>query len=449
MISFSSITDKPKTNLDDVSDWYINNTIIKDPVRSIMTRRIIKVGDNNDLLEAEDDSTDRNDAILQFSRNVNPMVSVQYNNVGAGFGRSNTEAFLPYRIMKDGAFRPPIVDQRDLIPLSRQPRNTTSINTSAEFIDYSKTIRPSEDALKHREVLNTLRTIPMCSSKGYNLKTGMDQPYDVMYHIDDKPQRIKQAQFGGTGEFGAFSGADTGEGPNGYPGDNIGRDVIDGVTSSFPLHTPHSSHTQRPFQYYGQSYVNRYGMGDVSVEGFVPPSSLRTDASIHGTRHISTFRDEMSGMLEGSSGRVPIAKNDSAWRQHPQTQFKDPKNLQVVSNSSANVTKDNINRADRERHRNLPSYSVTTPKTFKGLHINYLNGLQEEERICTRGMIDPKRQRETYSYGNYGQGGGGGVKPMTINMSEDDSMGSGGVWSGQSSLSFGTKTIRNTRNTKN
>ncbi len=42
MISFSSITDSPKLNLDDVSDWYITNTIIKDPPKGITTRRIIK-----------------------------------------------------------------------------------------------------------------------------------------------------------------------------------------------------------------------------------------------------------------------------------------------------------------------------------------------------------------------------------------------------------------------
>ncbi len=77
-----------------------------------------------------------------------PMVSVQYNNTGLGFGRSSNEAFLPYRIIKDGAFRPPIVDLRDLMPLSRQPRNTTSINTSAEFIDFSKASNQSENALK-------------------------------------------------------------------------------------------------------------------------------------------------------------------------------------------------------------------------------------------------------------------------------------------------------------
>lgn len=193
MISFSAITDKPKTNPLDISDWYITNSILKDPPKGIYTKRIYKVGENNELLQATADSCDRNDAIMQFARNTNPMVSVQYNNVGEGFGRGgNNEAFLPYRIMKDGAFRPPIIDQRDLLPLSRLPRYVTSANTSKECIDYSKGIRPSEDALKRNEVLNSVNVIPMCTNKCRDTKTGIDQPYDITYHIDNKPQRIKQ-----------------------------------------------------------------------------------------------------------------------------------------------------------------------------------------------------------------------------------------------------------------
>lgn len=410
MISFSSITDRPKTNLDDVSDWYITNTIIKDPVKGITTRRIIKVGENNDLLDAEDESTDRNDAILQFSRNVNPMVSVQYNNTGGGFGRSgrgrDAQAFLPYRVMKDGAFRPPIVDQRDLMPLSRQPRNTTSINTAAEFIDYSKGIKPSEDALKRTEVLNTLRTVPMCSNRGYNFKTGMDEPYDVVYHIDNKAQRIKQAMYGNSGNV--FYG----ETPDGYSGDNIGKDIIDGVTATY----------RNPF---------------VSVEGFVPPPNSFPSSNRNGK--ITTFRDEINGMLEGSSGRTPMARIDPSWYQHPNMQFKDVKNLNVVTNANGDVTRDNVNRTEREQERNMPLCSVAAPKSYRGLtHFNYVNG--KEEHVTTTGLVDPKKQRQTYGFGNDGQGGGG-TKPMTIQRS----MNNKGLFTekdAQLNSSFGTKTVK-------
>lgn len=339
MISFSSITDRPKANLDDVSEWYITNTIIKDPPKGITTRRIVKVGENNDLLEAEDDSTDRNDAITQFARGVNPMVAVEYNNnntmrTGNGFG--NREAFLPYRIMKDGAFRPPIIDIRDLTPLSRQPRNTTSINTSAEFIDFSKSIRPSEEAIRHKEVLNTLPVTSMCSNRGYNLKTGVDQPYDVMYYIEEKPQRIKQ-----------------GVSKQGTSIDNIGKNIVDGVAVD------------------------------------------------------SLFRNSINGVLEGSSGKTQITKNDRSWFQNNQ-KMKELSNLTVATNGKGNE-KDNLNRAIREVALKTPSYSVTTPRTLFGYH----NGKLEEFN-SSQAMIDPRRQRKTYGFGNEGQGGGGGIKPLSV-----------------------------------
>ena len=51
-----------------------------------------------------------------YARGVNPMVSVSYQNYGSGAGSVK----LPYRIMKDGAFRPPIKTIEELLPLSRQ-----------------------------------------------------------------------------------------------------------------------------------------------------------------------------------------------------------------------------------------------------------------------------------------------------------------------------------------
>ncbi len=66
---------------------------------------------------------------------------------------------------------------------------------------------------------------------------------------------------------------------------------------------------------------------------------------------------------------------------------------------------------------------LNTHKIYKGLHVNYLNG--QEDRTCTTGMINPKKQRQTYSYGNNGQGGGGGNKPITIKIREQNNLGYG------------------------
>ncbi|CCV02411.1 hypothetical protein IIV31_039R [Armadillidium vulgare iridescent virus] len=350
MISFSSITDRPKGNLDDVSDWYITNTIIKDPPKGITTRRIIKVGENNDILDAEDESTSRNDAIRQFATNVNPMVAVDYNNSGPTNGgiQSGTQAFLPYRIIKDGAFRPPILYQQDTLPLSRLPRNTTSVNTSAEWIDFSKWERPTADAVKYKEVLNTIRTTPMCSNKGYNFKTGTDQPYDIVYHIENKPQRIKQI-YAGEEEpgFGVL--------------DNIGKNVVDGVT----------------------------------VEGFTPPQQIR-----YG-------RDGEDGLIEGSSGRTPMPKIDSSWYQHPNITFKDPMNLHIATNANG-IQKDNLNRSDVRTERNLPLCSfnpVKQPSFPKHLKIHF-----NDSENSNKGIKDQRFQRETFSFQN------AGARPMTVQL---------------------------------
>ncbi len=32
----------------------------------------------------------------------------------------------------------------------------------------------------------------MCSNKGYNFKTGIDQPYDVVYHIEDNLKELNK-----------------------------------------------------------------------------------------------------------------------------------------------------------------------------------------------------------------------------------------------------------------
>lgn len=186
MISFSSITDCPKTDYDDVSDWYITNTIIKDPPKGIHTRRIVKVGEDNGLLEAQDGSADRvSENIRQYSLGVNPMVSVAYNNASTG-----QQAYLPYRIMDKGAFRPPIQLQQDLMPLSRLPRDTTCMAAPATWVDWSKRIAPSEDAIKFKEVLNTVPISKVCAPRNVDIIAGTSQPYELKYAIEDKPQRM-------------------------------------------------------------------------------------------------------------------------------------------------------------------------------------------------------------------------------------------------------------------
>ena len=132
-----------------------------------------------------DDSGDRmGEAIKVYARGVNPMVSVSYDNnsnnagsfthagsYGQGYNTSQghhqgtRQAFLPYRIADKGAFRPPIRSQRDLLPLSRQPRAWFEVMTKPGFTDYSKQkFLPTQFRMIRDMILKTKDTIKPNSS---------------------------------------------------------------------------------------------------------------------------------------------------------------------------------------------------------------------------------------------------------------------------------------------
>ena len=140
-----------KASLPSVDGWGTNNNIVKDPPKSIHTRRVDKVGDNNSITDQIDCASDRIcEGISVYARGVNPMVSVNYTNQGVSSvggsgnrgGMANSTkgsgGKLPIRIMQDGAFRPPIIPQEQQVALSRQPRLATQCITNPQAIDYTK-----------------------------------------------------------------------------------------------------------------------------------------------------------------------------------------------------------------------------------------------------------------------------------------------------------------------
>ena len=135
-ISYTAIIgNKAKVTNPSVESWYLNNNILKDPPKSIMTRRIDKVNQDGSLNEMMYDSGDRfAESLNVYARGVNPMVSVQYTN------QNGNPTKMPYRIIRDGAYRPPILTQEQLLPLSRLPRNTTQAITNKESKEYHNTV---------------------------------------------------------------------------------------------------------------------------------------------------------------------------------------------------------------------------------------------------------------------------------------------------------------------
>lgn len=191
MISYSGLVNYGKATLPSIDSWSTNNNILRDPPKSIHTRRIDKVGDTSEITSMIDESENRAcEAILPFARGVNPFVSVSYDNNSNNGGKKGgitvggqTQAYLPYRVMKDGAFRPPVVSQYDLLPLSRMPRVWTTAFTQPGFTDFSKKMKTCGTAEETREVRNKLLKVSARPTAVYKLETPLSEPFEVKYVI--------------------------------------------------------------------------------------------------------------------------------------------------------------------------------------------------------------------------------------------------------------------------
>ena len=192
-ISYSAITNFGKATLPSVETWGTNMNILKDPPKSIMTRRIDKVGQTSFITETIDQSENRvAESILQFARGVNPSVSVSYSNnsnnggqlsggISAISNNSGRSASLPYKVNEN--FRPPVLTQFDLQPLSRLPRVWTTALTKPGFADFSKKMRDVGTAEDTKEVKNKLLNISARPTAVYKIETPISEPFEVKYVI--------------------------------------------------------------------------------------------------------------------------------------------------------------------------------------------------------------------------------------------------------------------------
>ena len=195
MLSYSAITNKGKVTLPSVESWGTNLNILKDPPQSIHTRSKITVGSNNDVLNEIDDSANRiGEYINVYARGVNPFVSVSYSNTGSNNNGSissggQTHAMLPYRIMRDGAFRPPIYTQEDLLPGSRLPRVKTEAKTNAMNVDYSKKLFDQDQQEKGRQIKEDILHTFVRPTAVYKIEKPQEKTYDVKFSIKETIQK--------------------------------------------------------------------------------------------------------------------------------------------------------------------------------------------------------------------------------------------------------------------
>ncbi len=150
--------------------------IIKDPPKSFFTKRRDKVSDTQEITNMIGEfSGDRIcEMIKVYPRGINPMVSVSYSNYGTNGGQyrgvtnagkwghnksSNDgrsayigQAKLPIPLIDNGAFRPPVLTQYDLLPLSRLPRSNTKAWTHPGFVSYAEKVEcPTADKIRQIE----------------------------------------------------------------------------------------------------------------------------------------------------------------------------------------------------------------------------------------------------------------------------------------------------------
>lgn len=107
--------------------------ILREPPRSIHTRKKERIDMADVTHMIRNDDSRINEGVSYLARGINPHIDVMYNNSGGGSRTTtmpNIQSGSVYKVMKDGAFRPPMFKQEDLLPLSRQRRPETSAITN-------------------------------------------------------------------------------------------------------------------------------------------------------------------------------------------------------------------------------------------------------------------------------------------------------------------------------
>jgi hypothetical protein len=112
--------------------------IFRDPPKAIHTRKKERVDFSDVAWMVRNDDSRINEGVNYLARGTNPMVDVSYNNSGGGSRTNhlkNIQASNPYKVMREGAFRPPLFTQKDLLPWSRQRRNETAVASNPGIRD--------------------------------------------------------------------------------------------------------------------------------------------------------------------------------------------------------------------------------------------------------------------------------------------------------------------------
>ena len=363
-LSYSGLVNHGKVSLPSVSGWGTNLNILRDPPKSIKTRKIDKVGDTNLIIDDIEAGSDRIcEAINVYARGVNPSVSVSYSNNGSNGGRRSggitnmRSAKPPIQIMKDGAFRPPIRLQQDLLPLSRQNRLKTEIAPTPGFADFTKVVKKCGDASNTKEVKNNLLNVNSVPTKTYKLTPGVKENFEIKYVI--QPSITNNVK-------------------TGVRGTDITQLVVKEPTKELNRYNIHADLITN------KTDINNYvsNNGDISKDNYIQ-DQLVSDVTLNKTdlRHNTTSLNDIAGVTN-----IPVFENiihtdaSSGLKYGEKVKYLHEdltldKNLPIYSSTTnhgdsrvSKIKHDYLNSV--ELSKNNPNYSFTTNSAKQGNYVN-------------------------------------------------------------------------------
>jgi hypothetical protein len=309
--------------------------ILRDPPKGVYTRYKPKVGETSDITQQIQDSGDRVcEAIQVYARGVNPMVSVSYSNNGSNGGQvryrsgaasdqprlSTGQAYLPYRIMRDGAFRPPVIPPQELLPLSRLPRIfcKPSTNAGSSALNFAQQTECRTDL---REIRKQLLQVCAAPKAIFNIERSEAQPIHLDNYIDKgvnaKNVISNKGRVGGV--LNTNSTPDRGINKNvvykpvtSTPYKNIQVQGLDGYSGNQPMPIKDHLTTSCTSNINSSGGVNKYIHQEKELDRNLPRSSFmanRTNHQIDVSAHNNSHNYKLPARMQPGSffnnGSIP------------------------------------------------------------------------------------------------------------------------------------------------
>ncbi len=374
-VTYDGIYPKRMTTLPSVETWGNNMNILKDPPKSIHTYKKDKISDVQRLIHDQEEASDRIcEMINVYPRGQNPFVNVQYSNSGTAGGQnrqigssgsvsSGGSAFtgntsvgigtsgiggvkLPYGVMTDGDFRPPVRSQYDELPLSRLPRAWT----------YATTNKGGKKKLLDSTNCSDEKTYNQAIKKCDNLPVNRGGP-SYVYKVDKAPQRetynvkntIKDSIHNNVNTI------KTGEIRDNYNRNMPTRGIVENP-EHFEYNAPKGSdvlfRTVNNSNRNVNEYVNDSLQGNYNSNRSAMPKDVIERSDINTSRNIQN--------------KINTSANSNIYSKYGGEQFMEVEDLtlernqpiaQATTNASGGYNPNNKHENDIRLNRNLPVYS--------------------------------------------------------------------------------------------